>query len=87
MEATAHPSGTTKATSSSRRQILFTEGLAAIHSVRPARQDQRPSQRAMDRGLAALATPKDVPKSREAALGKPNSLSEAPRKQNPLPLP
>ena len=41
----------------------------------------------LPRGLAALATPRDVPKSREAALGKPNSLSEAPRKQNPLPLP
>ena len=76
MEATGHPSDTTRQPPH-QGQILFTGGLAAIHSVRPARPDQRPSQRAMDRASRVLATPKDEPKSREAALGKPNSLSEA----------
>ena len=58
------------------------------YPFRPARTAGPASITKSDgQGLAALATPRDVPKSREAALGKPNSLSEAPRKQNPLPLP
>ena len=86
MGATGHRSGTTKETSSSRLQILSTEGLAGIHSGRPVRWDQPPSKRVMDRGLEVLATPKDEPKSPEAGLGKPNFQSEAPRKPKPSPL-